>query len=95
MSGGVLYAVLVFVLVAAVAPAASAVRIGVGAFAICVIVELLQLTALPTTLAGVFPPARLVLGTTFVATDLISAALGVGLALVVDRLVWRRVREPA
>lgn len=62
--------------------------------AICVIVELLQLTALPAVLAGVFPPARLVLGTTFVATDLVSAAFGVGLALVVDRQVVRPVKEP-
>ena len=89
LTGGILYAVLVFLLVAVLVPTASTVRIGLGAFAICAAVELLQLTGLPSALTGVFPPARLVLGTTFVATDLVSSAVGVGLAVIADRLLRR------
>lgn len=89
IAGGILYAVLVFLLVAILVPAASAVRIGLAAFAICVAVELLQLTGLPSALTAVFPPARLVLGTTFVTTDLVSSAVGVGLAVIADRLLRR------
>ena len=87
IAGGILYAVLVFLLVAVLVPAASTVRIGLVAIAICVAVELLQLTGLPSALTGVFPPARLILGTTFVAADLISSAVGVALAVIADRLI--------
>ena len=41
-----------------------------------VAIELLQLTGLPAALATVFPPARLILGTSFAALDLVAYAIG-------------------
>lgn len=90
VAGGILYAVLVFVLVALVFPATAGLRIGVMSLAVCVAVELLQLTGLPAVAAELLPPIRYVLGTTFVAADLIAYAGGSGLAVLVDRgLRWR------
>ncbi|MBG6238056.1 hypothetical protein IWX78_001011 [Mycetocola sp. CAN_C7] len=90
ISGGTLYAVLVYLLVALLVPAARAVAIGGMAFVVCAGVELLQLTGLPAVLGSVFPPIRLILGTTFVATDLLSAAAGSVIAALVDGAVRRR-----
>ena len=90
LAGGVLYAALVFVLIAVLFPAASGVRIGSAAFLLCAAVELLQLTGLPLAIAGVVPPLRLVLGTTFVATDLVAYAIGAACSTGVDLLLRRR-----
>ncbi len=95
IAGGVLYAVLVFVVIAFVGPAASTRRIAAVTLTVCVAVELLQLTGVPSTLAAIFPPTRLVLGTTFVATDLLIAALGTGIAVLGDLLLLRRLRGRA
>ena len=95
VAGGILYAALVFVLVALVAPATAGLRIGALSFALCVAVELLQLTGLPAAAAELLPPIRYVLGTTFVASDLIAYAGGTALAVLVDRgLRWTTRTRP-
>jgi hypothetical protein len=95
VAGGTLYAVLLFVLQAVLMPAAPAIRIGVISFGICVVVELLQLTGLPTIAAGLVPPLRYVLGTTFVASDLLAYAGGTLSAVLVDRLASRSIARRA
>lgn len=84
VAGGVLYAVLVYTLLVAALPRASTPVVAVTALVIGWAVELLQLTGLPASLAAVLPPARLVLGTTFAVWDLVTAAIGVTLAALVD-----------
>ncbi|GIG37657.1 ribosomal maturation YjgA family protein [Cellulomonas pakistanensis] len=75
--GDALYAALVLLLVALAAPRwPRAVRAGV-AVALCWAVELLQLTGVPAAASSAWPPLRYLLGTTFVATDLLWYAVGV------------------
>ena len=64
------------------------------AFVVSALIEFSQLTGLPAALAEIFPPARLVFGTTFVATDLIFYAVGAVIAAVIDGLIRRRSRLP-
>lgn len=90
VAGGILYSVLIFLLIAVVVPAASAIRIGVGAFLVCAAVEALQLTGLPSALTEILPPLRYALGSTFAATDLVVYAVGAVCCVVADRVLRRR-----
>lgn len=90
VAGGLLYAAMLVVLCALVAPRARSVTLGLAAAGLGVGIELLQLTGLPATLADTFPPARLVLGSTFVVADVVVAVVGAALAAVVDGLARRR-----
>jgi hypothetical protein len=83
-----LYAVMLFVVLSFAFVRTSSWRVALLTFVICVGIELLQLTGLPAFLAGVFPPSRLLLGTTFAAVDLLAYFLGVGAAVLV--CTWRR-----
>lgn len=96
-AGGVLYAVMVYLLMAFIAPRWRPALVAVAALGFCWAVELLQLTPLPHDLGSVFPPARLVLGTTFVVGDLIAYAAGAVAACLADHyLSWlRRAPVPA
>ena len=87
LSGGVLYAVLVYVLLVFLRPGAAPWQTAAITLAFCTAIELLQLTPLPAALSAAFPPARLVLGSTFVPLDLAAYALGAVLALGIDSLV--------
>ncbi|MGL3804644.1 DUF2809 domain-containing protein [Paeniglutamicibacter sp. R2-26] len=87
LSGGVFYAVLVYVLLVFLRPGAAPWRTAAITLAFCTAIELLQLTPLPAALSAAFPPARLVLGSTFVPLDLAAYALGAVLALGIDSLV--------
>ena len=84
VAGGLLYAGLVYVLCAFIAPRTRSLLLGIVAGAIGVGVELLQLTSFPSTVAGALPVARYVLGSTFAATDLVVALVGASIAAVVD-----------
>lgn len=84
LAGGALYTVLVYVLVAALRPGARPWRVAAVSLAISVAVELLQLTDVPRDVVAQVPVLRLVLGTTFVATDLASAAVGALVAAGAD-----------
>ncbi len=78
--GDALYAALVTLLVALAAPRwprAAQAGLAVG---LCWAVELAQLTGVPAAAADAWPPLRYLLGTTFVATDLLWYAVGVLLA---------------
>jgi uncharacterized membrane protein YdbT with pleckstrin-like domain len=71
-----LYAVMLFVVLSFVFVRASGWRIALAAFLICLAIELFQLTGVPSSLAEVFPPVRLLLGTTFAAIDLVAYFVG-------------------
>ncbi|KAA1424438.1 DUF2809 domain-containing protein [Mumia zhuanghuii] len=87
--GDALYATLVVLLVVVLRPRTSPpVAVAVG-FAVCVAVELFQLTGVPAALADRWPPVRLVLGTTFWAQDLLRYAVGAALGGVLCAVVAR------
>ncbi|MDO5745104.1 MAG: DUF2809 domain-containing protein, partial [Micrococcaceae bacterium] len=85
-AGGVLYAVLLYVLLIVLRPRAARLSNALAALGLCVALELFQLSGIPADLARSFPPIRLVLGTTFVPLDLIAYLIGAAGALGVD---WR------
>lgn len=89
-AGDALYAVLMVVLVAVVAPRAPSALAGALALAVCVGVELLQLTSVPARLSATIPGVELVLGSTFQVTDLLAYAIGSLVAASTDLLVRRR-----
>ncbi|MFF1645342.1 DUF2809 domain-containing protein [Streptomyces sp. NPDC058240] len=85
-AGDALYTVLICALVAVIAPGARpAVRAGT-ALAFSWAVELLQLTGVPAELSRHSTVARLVLGSTFGAPDLLWYAVGAGFAWAVTVL---------
>lgn len=86
-TGDALYAVLIYLLVAFAVPRKPRALIAAVALTVCVFIELLQLTGLPSTLGAAWPPVRLVLGTTFGTADLIAYAAGCVLAYAADRLL--------
>jgi hypothetical protein len=92
--GDALYTVLVYLLVAIVAPRLRRLTVAGVAFGVSAVIEFLQLTGIPAALAEIFPLSRLVFGSTFVATDLIFYAGGALAAAGVDALLSRRLRRP-
>ncbi|WP_345701581.1 DUF2809 domain-containing protein [Kitasatospora terrestris] len=78
--GDCLYTVLLHTLIVAAAPRVRPLPAAGLAFALSAGVELAQLTGLPAALAGRSTLARLVLGTTFNAPDLLWYAAGAALA---------------
>jgi len=95
-TGDALYAVLIYLLVAAVASRIPSWQAAAAALAVCTAVELLQLSPLPAALGEIFPPARLVFGTTFGMLDLVSYGTGVLAAALLDSVLRRPcgVRRP-
>ena len=93
LTGGVLYALLVFLVVAFIARRWRAPLVGIIALGICTAVELLQLTGLPARLAEQVPPAALVLGTGFAGADLVAYLAGAALGVALDR-VLQTLRSP-
>lgn len=83
-AGGVFYTALVYVLIALVWPRLEPVRVGCAAFAFSAAIEGLQWTGLAADLVDVWSPLRLVVGTSFVATDLLAYALGAAIAAFAD-----------
>ena len=91
-AGGILYAALMYLLLAFVLPQARPRRVAGAAVVICVLVELFQLTGYPTAWGSAWPPLRLVLGTTFNAWDLPAYAAGAAAAWLADQLLARIAR---
>ncbi|WP_166874312.1 DUF2809 domain-containing protein [Salinibacterium sp. ZJ450] len=90
-----LYAVLAYLVVALLAPRMPPAALAGIAYGLCALIELGQLTGLPAALAVLFPPARLLLGTTFAPLDLLAYAVGVAGALLAERLLARRADREA
>lgn len=94
ITGDALYAVLVYLLAAFVAPRWPRPAVALFAFAVCAGVELLQLTGLPRDWASAFPPIELVLGTGFDLRDIVVYAAAVAAASLAD-VVLTRALTPA
>lgn len=94
-AGGVFYTALVYVLIAFAWPGLKPSGVGLAALACSAAIELFQLTSVPADLVGAFAPAKLVFGSSFVATDLLAYAAGALLAAGVDAAVRRRRHRPA
>ena len=86
LSGDALYAALVYLVLASIAPRARRRVVLVSAIGLCTGLELFQLTGLPATLVDLWSPARFVLGTTFDEVDLLAYAAGAALARLGDHL---------
>jgi hypothetical protein len=95
IAGDALYALLIYLLCAIVAPWARRPIVAGIALTICIAVELLQLTRLPRDLAAVFPPAELALGSGFDTRDLVVYAAAVSAAFLVDTVLARALTHHA
>ncbi|WP_044443699.1 DUF2809 domain-containing protein [Agreia bicolorata] len=82
-----LYTVLVYLILRLIFVRAGLWMLAVAAFAFSAVIEVLQLSGLPEQWGDAFPPARLVLGTSFSATDLVSYAIGALAIWLADRAV--------
>jgi Protein of unknown function (DUF2809) len=89
-AGDALYTVLVYVLLVLVWPRISPVRAAAGALAFSWVIELAQLTPVPAALSEASLVARLVLGSTFGAVDLVAYAAGAVLAGTAHALLRHR-----
>ncbi len=92
-AGDALYTVLVHTLVVCAVPRVRPRTAAVGAFVFSCAVELLQLTPVPAELAARSGLARLVLGSTFNAPDLLWYAVGAGAAAVLHSVPTRSARS--
>lgn len=86
-SADALYAALVFLLAALVAPRWPSWVSGAVAFGWCVIVEVFQLTGLPEQWGLAWRPLMLVFGTVFSWWDLAAYAFGIAVAILPDGLI--------
>jgi hypothetical protein len=92
-AGDALYTVLVYALIVLVWPRVSPVRVATGALVFSWVVEFAQLTPIPAALSEASVVARLVLGSTFGAVDLVAYAVGAALAGAAHALLRRRASE--
>lgn len=86
LAGGVLYTVLVYLLVAFIAPQLRPAPVAAIAFGWSALMELLQLVGIAAVLVGWWSPLRLITGVTFVWTDVLAYAAGALLAAAADSL---------
>jgi len=86
-SADALYAVLIYLLVALLAPRWPSWVPALVAAAWCVGVEALQLTGLPEQWGLAWPPLMLVFGTVFSWWDLLAYAVGIAAACAADSLI--------
>lgn len=93
IAGDALYAVFAYLLFAILLARSSRTLPAALAIIFCTIIEFLQLTDLPRTLAIAFPPSVLVLGSAFAQRDLLVYPASVLLALIVDVAVSRGARR--
>ena len=94
-AGDVLYAVLVYLVLAFCAPGARRALLASTAFGLCALVELAQLTGVPAALVDLWAPVRYLLGTTFNAVDLLAYSVGVVLGAGAHTVLRRGVAAQA
>ncbi|MGO3885458.1 MAG: DUF2809 domain-containing protein, partial [Mycetocola sp.] len=89
------YTVMLYLLIALVWPRTRSLVVGAAAVALSTAVELFQLTPSPADLSSRFVLARLVLGTSFDAMDLLWYLLGGAVIATADGLIRRRRGAPS
>jgi hypothetical protein len=82
--GSVVYVVFIACLLRAVWPRLGAAGSAATAFAFAAVIELVQLTPLPQLVVDVFPPSRLLLGSSFDPIDVLAYAGGAAIAFLVQ-----------
>lgn len=92
--GSVLYVCCIGLSICVAWPRLSGIVIASLAFGLAVSVELVQLTGLPSQIAAVFPPARLLLGSAFDPLDLIAYGGGALLLFVAHVGLTMLARRP-
>ena len=85
--GSMLYVLLVGMLVLLIRPSLAAPAVAAIAFAVAALVELLQLTGIPTAIVDAVPLARLVIGGSFDPVDLLAYLGGAALLLPIVALI--------
>lgn len=95
VAGDALYAILIYLVVAFLAPRTRPAVAAVVAASLCVAIELFQLTGLPAAWAATFPPIALVLGTGFDARDIVVYLVAVAGAAFLDKTISARLSAPA
>lgn len=90
LAADALYTVLVYLVLAAIAPRTPRHWLALAAFGFSAAVEFSQLTGIPAQLAESFPPSRLVFGTTFSGWDLAAYAVGAATVWAADRATSRQ-----
>lgn len=95
LAGGVLYTVLIYVLAAWLRPGWRPTKVAAAALAFSVAIELLQLTSIPADLVNRFSAWRVVVGSSFAATDLLAYVVGAMLAAGADLAMRRTGRGAA
>lgn len=88
------YAVLIYLLIAALAPRLGCGTVFVVSTAFCFAIEFAQLSDIPLKWAEAIPAAALVFGTTFAGRDLAAYLLGGLLLAVIDVVVRRAGHSP-
>lgn len=86
-AGGILYAALLYVLLAFAVPRAACAAVAGAAVVLCGGIELFQLSPWPAQWAAQWPPVALVFGTTFNPWDFPAYAAGGAAAGLLDRLL--------
>jgi hypothetical protein len=86
-AGDALYAVMVYLLLSLVRPAAHPVRLGVAAFFVCAAIETFQLTGIPAAMPRLL---RFVLGTSFAWHDMACYLIGAVAPALVGSFVRAR-----
>jgi hypothetical protein len=84
--GDALYAVLVYLVIAALWPRLRRPAVVLATAAFCAGIELFQLTEIPAHIGQAIPLARFVLGTSFDPLDLVAYAIGIALVAAVDAI---------
>lgn len=83
-AGDLLYAAMLYLLVAFFVPHLSTVVLGTVAVISCALIEVFQLTGLPALLASSFWPTGLILGTAFSPLDFVAYLAGAAGAAAAD-----------
>jgi len=91
--GSMLYVVLVGLLVLLIWPALPRLAVASIGLAIATMVELLQLTGIPSAVVAVLPPARLVFGSAFDPLDLVAYVGGALLLLPLLHAITQQARR--
>ena len=91
VAGDALYAILIYLIVASLAPQARPTVVAIAAGLLCVAIELFQLTGLPVAWAATFPPIALLLGTGFDARDIVVYLVAVAGAAFADKTMNARL----
>ena len=95
IAGDALYAALIYLILVILLPRSPRRVLAAAAIIFCTVIEMLQLTDVPTTIATGFPPAFLLFGASFDQRDIIVYAFAIVIIMLADAAIARHVRPRA